>query len=71
MFFVGSLALRVGSPDSEPDDGTIEGGGLVIDYRLPSDPESYRVVFTFSGCGMWLVLDSYAAHEPIAALAPR
>jgi hypothetical protein len=67
----GATILRIGSPDSEPDDGVIEGGGLVIDYRLPSDPKNYRVVFAFNECGMWLILDSYAAHDPIAALAPR
>lgn len=38
-----------------PDRGSVEGGGLVIDYRPAGTDAPRRVVFAFNELGMWVV----------------
>lgn len=49
----GAEIMRLGSTAAEG----IEGGGLVLDYKLSE--QTYRLVFAFSELGMWVVYDSF------------
>jgi len=33
---------------------SVEGGGLLIDYRLANSPEARRLVLAFNELGMWI-----------------
>ena len=51
---VGATILGFGSPRN----GNLEGGGLIIDFALPSAPtENFRVVFGFNSEGLWVEYD--------------
>jgi hypothetical protein len=47
----GATIIRVGMPSDIP----LEGGGLVVDYRLAGETGSHRAIFAFNENGMWLV----------------
>jgi hypothetical protein len=47
---VGATIIRIGGV-AEPG---IEGGGLIIDYRLPGSTQTSRVLFAFNELGMWV-----------------
>lgn len=49
----GATIVRIGAPAGSP----LEGGGLVIDYRVSGEAELRRVAFAFNENGMWLVYD--------------
>ncbi len=48
---VGATIVRMGTFTEQ---GKVEGGGLVIDYRPPDSREVRRAVFAFNELGMWL-----------------
>jgi hypothetical protein len=50
----GAIIERIGSTG----EAGIEGGGLVIDYRVVGDDIAHRVVFAFNELGMWVVHDT-------------
>ncbi len=50
----GATIVQIGSTD---EDG-IEGGGLIIDYRLSAAENVHRVVFAFNESGMWVEFDT-------------
>jgi hypothetical protein len=45
----GAIVLRIKGTDG----AKIEGGGLIIDYRLPGKANIMRSVFSFSEIGFW------------------
>jgi len=52
---VGAEIVRIGSPSN----GGLEGGGLIIDYRLPADGMTRRAVFEFNELGLWPVWEGF------------
>ena len=57
----GATIVWIGTPAESP----LEGGGLVIDYRLPGEPDISRAVLAFNENGMWLMYDGRCLSEPI------
>lgn len=56
----GARILQIGSPD----DGDLEGGGLVIDYVPEGATDRHRVVLAFNELGMWVVHEGTAPEPP-------
>ena len=56
---VGATIVAFGAPA----EGVFEGGGLVIDYRLPGSEATERLVLDFSELGMWIEYDSARAAK--------
>jgi hypothetical protein len=46
----GATIVRIGSPD----EGDLEGGGLIIDFRPAGEVKIRRVVFSFNERAMWV-----------------
>lgn len=60
---IGATIKRFGTLTKEEAKRTagIEGGGLVIDFESPNLPGQWRVVFSLSELGMWLVWEGQIA----------
>lgn len=58
---VGGLVLRIGTPAAR---GTVEGGGLVIDYLPPGGGDATRVVLAFNELGMWVQCSTRLPDTP-------
>ena len=53
---VGATIVSIGTAAAR-----IEGGGLIIDYRLPGQPQVRRLVLGMNDLGMWVEFDGDAA----------
>lgn len=49
----GATIVQIGTPSN----CTLEGGGLIIDYRVPGSADVQRLAFGFNENGMWLEYD--------------